>query len=86
MTMLHGTPVSKIVTFTNGLLSDKSVDRILEFVNGEDDSENFDIRCLFEDKEEKKNWFQSMLEGVFGKKRTMLLYRRLFGPRPDGES
>lgn len=68
MTMLHGTPVSKIVTFTNGLLSDKSVDRILEFVNGEDDSETFDIRCLFEDKEEKRNWFQSMLEGIFGKK------------------
>lgn len=68
MTMLHSTPVSKIVTFTNGLLSDKSVDRILEFVNGEDDSETFDIRCLFEDKEEKKSWFQSMLEGIFGKK------------------
>ena len=74
MTMLHGTPVSKIVTFTNGLLSDKSVDRILEFVNGEDDSENFDIRCLFEDKEEKKNWFQSMLEGVFGKKEDDAFY------------
>ena len=68
MTMLHSSPVSKIVTFTNGLLSDKSVDRILEFVNGEDDSETFDIRCLFEDKEEKKSWFQSMLEGIFGKK------------------
>lgn len=74
MTMLHGTPVSKIVTFTNGLLSDKSVDRILEFVNGEDASETFDIRCLFEDKEEKKNWFQSMLEGIFGKKEDNAFY------------
>ena len=55
-------------------MSDKSVDRILEFVNGEDDSETFDIRCLFEDKEEKRNWFQSMLEGIFGKKEDNAFY------------
>ncbi|MEG0074729.1 MAG: glycoside hydrolase family 3 C-terminal domain-containing protein [Eubacterium sp.] len=74
MTFIKGTPLIKAIAASRGLLTKQAIDRILDFVNGVDDSESFDCGCLFEEKEQKKSWLQALIENFFGPKGNINVY------------
>jgi|LGVF01.2.fsa_nt_gb beta-glucosidase len=66
MAMLKGSPLRKLIEFSNGIFTEESIQRILDLVNGEDSIENLTFDDLIANKEKKKGWFSSL----FGKNKS----------------
>ncbi|WKY45928.1 glycoside hydrolase family 3 C-terminal domain-containing protein [Eubacteriaceae bacterium ES2] len=74
MTMLKGTPLRKLIEFSKGLFSEKSIEKIIYLTNSDASLENLSFDYLIENEDDKKGFFSQL----FGsKEKELTIYSKV---------
>jgi beta-glucosidase len=63
MTMMKNTPLRKLIEFSSGVFSERSIEKIISLVNGDESLSGIDFETLIDNQEKKKGFFMSLFGG-----------------------
>ncbi|WKY49145.1 glycoside hydrolase family 3 C-terminal domain-containing protein [Eubacteriaceae bacterium ES3] len=74
MTMLKGTPLRKLIEFSKGLFTEKSIEKIINLANSDSSLENLSFDALIENENDKKGFFSQLFGG---KDKELTIYSKV---------